>query len=313
MAVKVIRLGQRSSAAAVLEAELQVLCRLHHPRVLILMGISRDLPSESLGSLALVTEHMTQGSLFHVLHETDIETEGGTENKPVPLSQKLQWARDIADGMRFLHHSGLIHRDLKTANVLVDEAGRCKIADFGMSKFREQSMSHVTGMVGTVAWTAPEVLLGGAMMYQSADVYSYGVILWELLTGQVPWEGCQMPQIIIRVAVQHETLTFPASSSAPAAAANATAFEMQNLAQACFGPPDARPSFDVLFVTLQQLLLDQKRAEDQSARACPATLVCPICHPRPSHHVRRLLLRPSVHRYLAGDWRSVSHDWSAAG
>ena len=63
--------------------------------------------------------------------------------------------------MQFLHSRGLFHRDLKSANVLVDGAGRCKVTDFGLSKFRDLSKSHMTGIIGTVAWTAPEILSDG--------------------------------------------------------------------------------------------------------------------------------------------------------
>ena len=63
-------------------------------------------------------------------------------------------------GMKYLHSSRIIHRDLKSLNVLVDGGGRGRICDFGLSSTRPQAASHVTGVVGTVAWTAPEVLKG---------------------------------------------------------------------------------------------------------------------------------------------------------
>jgi serine/threonine protein kinase len=132
------------------ESELAVLTSLRHPRVLTLMAICLDpLPTE--GSVGLVTEYMECGSLFNILHGGEQEQSTAqrgsnrAEVRPETDFMKARCALDVADGMRFLHGSGLIHRDLKSGNVLVDGDGRCKIADFGTSKFREEAMTHVTG------------------------------------------------------------------------------------------------------------------------------------------------------------------------
>ena len=84
-----------------------------------------------------------------------------------------------------------------------------------------------------------------------------------------------MPQIITRVVVLHETLAFP-EGPPPDAAGTATAAAFQDLARACFGAPDSRPSFDALYVRIKQLLLEQKRAEDLIAKECPEMFLCPI-------------------------------------
>jgi len=84
---------------------------------------------------------------------------GGAGWRPSLTAEKIHIVLDIADSMRFLHSSRVVHRDLKSSNVLIDVGGRAKISDFGLSRTRDASMSHVTGVVGTVAWTAPEVLL----------------------------------------------------------------------------------------------------------------------------------------------------------
>jgi serine/threonine protein kinase len=93
---------------------------------------------------------------------------------------KLQIALDIVSGMSFLHESRIFHRDLKSGNVLIESAGRAKIADFGLSKLIDINATHAMGLIGSVAWTAPEVLQE-EVYRDSADVYSFGVILWELL------------------------------------------------------------------------------------------------------------------------------------
>eukprot|EP01035_Chromulina_nebulosa_P019496 gene19496-25384_t len=90
------------------------------------MGVVRDLQVNE-GNTAMITEFMSRGSLYHTLHESD-----STSIYPTSLIDKLKCALDIADGMRFLHQNNVIHRDLKSANILVNEEGRCKISDFGL-------------------------------------------------------------------------------------------------------------------------------------------------------------------------------------
>lgn len=112
--------------------------------------------------------------------------------------ERLTLALDVADGMRFLHHSQILHRDLKSMNVLITSENRAKIADFGLSKSKSSMLSHVTGMVGTFAWAAPENLRD-RIYRESSDVYSFGVILWELVTNQIPWGKFQSQLVYTNV------------------------------------------------------------------------------------------------------------------
>lgn len=113
---------------------------------------------------------------------------------------------DIAFGMRYLHGrpSQIIHRDLKSLNVLIDRDGAGKVADFGMSRSNSMSSSMSAGGasgIGTYAWTAPEVLDDGmSALSVKADVYAFGIIIWECLTYQRPWDGLTVPQIIKAIA-----------------------------------------------------------------------------------------------------------------
>jgi serine/threonine protein kinase len=281
VAVKCLRTDRSERALAALNAELSVLSTLHHPRVLTLMAVCRDLPA-SEGSVALLTEWMERGNLYALLHggsgasgtsaSASASASGAAvvegvdrQRFPATLVQRLRLATDIADGMRFLHESRVIHRDLKSHNVLVDADGRAKIADFGLSSTRELSASHVTGLIGTVAWTAPEILAGDEHMRESADVYSFGVVLWELLTGEVPWAGKPLVQVMSLVAVLGQRLPVPtASPVCPASVCN--------LLPCCFGDAQSRPSFSELFSTLSGQLMACRREEAQ----CPETFLCPI-------------------------------------
>jgi serine/threonine protein kinase len=124
---------------------------------------------------------------------------------PIPPRGTWPWqlvkrvASGAARGMAYLHHGNppVLHRDLKSANLLLDEAYTVKVCDFGLSRLKAQARS-MTGNCGTVQWMAPEVLAN--MDYdEKADVFSYGIILWELLSRECPYEGMTAIQCALAV------------------------------------------------------------------------------------------------------------------
>lgn len=255
--IKRLRGGAAPGAAAAQAAELAALTTLVHPRVCLLLGVCDDLPGQAAGpSCALVMEFMERGSLYRRLHESP-------ELPALPLEDKLRVMIDVADGMRFLHSGGLVHRDLKSANVLIDRGGRAKITDFGLSKFKQDTASKVTGAVGTPAWTSPEAMRGDPIR-DSTDVYSFGVVLWETWTRQLPWDGLDPMQIMMQVGLQNKRLEVPeASPSLPATVAE--------LMRTCFGDAAARPAFHDAYMSLQAALLQQRSRSISSAFLCPLT------------------------------------------
>ena len=109
--------------------------------------------------------------------------------KPLPLAKAVRYATDIATGMAVAHQSGIIHRDLKPANVLIDEEGLVKIVDFGVAAAQHQGDTQLTKtgyVIGSPKYMAPEQILG-KKVDERADVYSLGVILYEMLTGEPPY------------------------------------------------------------------------------------------------------------------------------
>eukprot|EP01101_Sappina_pedata_P006371 TRINITY_DN3144_c0_g1_i1.p1 TRINITY_DN3144_c0_g1~~TRINITY_DN3144_c0_g1_i1.p1 ORF type:complete len:526 (-),score=82.16 TRINITY_DN3144_c0_g1_i1:15-1592(-) len=200
VAVKKLLVGKISQQhIAEFVAEVSVLRKLHHPNIVLYMGVCTHEPD-----LCIVYEYMSKGSLWDLLH-----------NSKAPLSWKiiLKMASDTAKGMSYLHLSKptIIHRDLKTPNLLVDDYYNVKIADFGLSKTKSFT-SHMTAQTGTPGYMAPEVILGNKYC-EKVDVYSFGIILWELITRQAPYHGIPPMQVMFKVA--HENLRPPVPSRCP--------------------------------------------------------------------------------------------------
>ncbi|KHJ82994.1 hypothetical protein OESDEN_17311 [Oesophagostomum dentatum] len=108
------------------------------------------------------------------------------------------WSRQIAEGMEYLHKNKVIHRDLKSPNILFDEEGVVKICDFGTSHQQKKQNSTVMSFCGTVSWMAPEMIKKQPCC-EKVDVYSYGVVLWELLTREQPYKNINQMAIIYGV------------------------------------------------------------------------------------------------------------------
>jgi serine/threonine protein kinase len=212
------------------------------------------LPADG-GSIALITQLMERGSLYHVLHDASAQAV-----RPTSTAEKLRLALDIAEGLAYLHNNRVVHRDMKSGNVLVDGDGRAKIADFGLAAYNDHTKSYVTGVIGTYAWAAPESMNEGTMK-ASADIYSLGVVLWELFTGCKPWEGLTPMQIMNRVYNQKDRLPLPASLTRDLPAVSA-------LIAACFSEDEAlRPTADAVQAALKDELDRLPRGLDEGAVA----------------------------------------------
>jgi serine/threonine protein kinase len=136
---------------------------------------------------AMVMELMPKGSLYDLLHN----------GQPLPWPVRYNIAQDIAYGLGLLHANRILHRDLKSLNVLLDDRLRARLTDFGLAKVKSQSSSTSgsAGSAGTVAWMAPE-LFDGESCTEKTDLYSYGMTAWELTSREVPFAHVASPQII---------------------------------------------------------------------------------------------------------------------
>jgi len=189
-----------------------MLARLRHPNICLYMGACLDPPNR-----AIVTELVSRGSLWEVLRTPNLFM-GYPEMSPsLSRSQGSFWppwvVRRVLDdtcrGLTYLHsHSPpIIHRDLKSANLLLDDSFHVKICDFGLARLRDLNCT-MTANVGTVQWMAPEVLLG-QIYTESADMFSVAVVAWELFTGQCPYEGMNHLEVAIAVTQKGVRLQVP--------------------------------------------------------------------------------------------------------
>ena len=130
------------------------------------------------GNYAISMEYFPSHTLGHEVNE-----------KPLPLAKAVRYATDICTGMTVAHQQGIIHRDLKPANVLIDETGLVKIVDFGVAAAQLEGDTQLTKtgyVIGSPKYMAPEQILG-KKVDERADIYSLGVILYEMLTGEPPY------------------------------------------------------------------------------------------------------------------------------
>uniref|UniRef100_A0A7N0TSM1 non-specific serine/threonine protein kinase n=1 Tax=Kalanchoe fedtschenkoi TaxID=63787 RepID=A0A7N0TSM1_KALFE len=203
VAVKVFsKLDYADDVVLSFKQEISLMKRLRHPNVLLFMGaVTSGQP------LCIVTEYLPRGSLYQLLQKS---------------ASKLDWRRrvsvamDIARGMNYLHRCNppVIHRDLKSSNLLVDRNWTVKVGDFGLSRLKLETYFKTKSGKGTPQWMAPE-LIRNEPSNEKSDVYSYGVILWELATDKVPWENLNAMQVIAAVGFLDRQLEIPKEIISP--------------------------------------------------------------------------------------------------
>ena len=115
-----------------------------------------------------------------------------------PINVAIEYARQILSALRFAHRHGIVHRDIKPHNVLVDGEGRVKVTDFGIARAGTSQMTETGSIVGTAQYLSPEQARGGEVD-QRSDLYSLGIVLYELLTGKTPFDG----ETPVEIAMKH--------------------------------------------------------------------------------------------------------------
>lgn len=159
--------------------EASIVGELSHPSIVTLYDVGID---PSSGAPYLILEYVPGRTLEKLL-----------ATGRVPLQNALAWGKDLARALSYLHRHGVIHGDVKPANILVDERGRVKLTDFGVARL----MSHTpedNHISGTPAYLAPEQIQGVARDFRS-DLFSFGVVLYELVTGRNPFRAPSVPEV----------------------------------------------------------------------------------------------------------------------
>ncbi|KAL3640732.1 hypothetical protein CASFOL_015700 [Castilleja foliolosa] len=213
------------------KSEVRIMKKVRHPNVVLFMGAVTRPPN-----LSIVTEFLPRGSLYRLLHRS---------NNQLDERRRLRMAFDAARGMNYLHNCTpmIVHRDLKSPNLLVDKNWVVKVCDFGLSRMKHSTFLSSRSTAGTAEWMAPEVLRNEPSN-EKCDVYSFGVILWELCTMRQPWDGMNPMQVVGAVGFQHRRLDIPDDMD-PAVA---------DIIMKCWQTdPNQRPSFAEIMAALKPL------------------------------------------------------------
>lgn len=234
-----------SKARQEFKREVNTLSKIRNPNLVLFMGVALDNTN-----LCIVTEYWFGGSLFQLLHQ-DLHI-------GLSWKQKLNISLDVAKGMNYLHNAfeqPIIHRDLKSLNLLLQTPVTSstdyictKITDFGLSRENSLVNEMMTANTGTYHWMAPEVLDAKPYTHK-ADVFSYGICLYEIITRTTPYPGLNGAQIANRVVNNEER---PNMNNVPDECPSA----LKEIMIKCWAQdPDIRPTFSEVTKALKEIEL----------------------------------------------------------
>ena len=241
-----------------------------------------------------------------------------------PVNVAIEYARQILSALRFAHRHGIVHRDIKPHNVLVDGEGRVKVTDFGIARAGTSQMTEAGSIVGTAQYLSPEQAKGGEVDPRS-DLYSLGIVLYELLTGKTPFDG----ETPVEIAMKHLSATpQPPSKLRPDIPPELDMVVLRALAK---NPDDRYQSADEMEADLErvargasvaattvdtatQVLRRPAAAATAATLATAATMIAPPPLPRPMPRRRLSLKKTRTRTRTTGragrGWsRSPSSSW----
>ena len=207
--------------------EAQIVSQLSDPAIVNLYDVGIE-----NGSIAyLVMEYVAGKTLQQVLAAG-----------PIPVARACSWAADLAGALRGAHRAGVLHGDIKPANILVTEDGKVKLGDFGIARFATQ-VSRSGQLMGTPAYLSPEQILGETQSTRS-DLFSLGIVLYQMVTGIAPFEGSSVSAVCAQILSAEPV---PPSQRNPAVPAGLDHVILRCLAKS---PADRYPSADAFAASL---------------------------------------------------------------
>jgi serine/threonine protein kinase len=221
-----------------LTREAKIMAEMHSDYLVQLRGICMEAPH-----FCLVMELMPKGSLYDVLRT----------NPDWSLSVKYRIALDVVSGLAQLHEKNIIHRDLKSLNILLSDSLRAKICDFGLAKVKSEitSTSQSKGMVGTLGWAAPE-LFDEKPHTKSTDIYAFTMVLWEMMMSpyRTPFQGMTAtPLIAAKLSRGDRQETIPGTCPP----------ELSNIIRSGWKKSNERPTAQALVKSLSALFAASER------------------------------------------------------
>ncbi|XP_064465991.1 mitogen-activated protein kinase kinase kinase 12-like isoform X2 [Ornithodoros turicata] len=199
------------------ETDIKHLRKLNHPNIVAFKGVCTQDPC-----YCIVMEYCPYGQLYDALKN----------GRVIPPALVVEWSKHIASGMNYLHSRKIIHRDLKSPNILISYNDILKISDFGTSRQWNERSTKMS-FAGTVAWMAPEVIRNEPCS-EKVDIWSYGVVMWELLNCEIPYKDVDSSGVMWGVG--SNSLHLPIPSTCPEG--------FQLLMKQCWSTkPRNRPSF----------------------------------------------------------------------
>ena len=239
--------------------ELSFLSRLRHRHIVQFIGASTAPPN-----LCIVMDYCDKGSLYAYLHNA---------SKSLSAFKVLKWMSEAAKGLVYLHASGIIHRDIKSGNLFIDDGGAIKIGDFGLSKLHSNMSTNgeTMSVVGTYQFMAPELLDGQPRYTSAVDVYSFGIVMWECLTREEPFIGLSPMQIVAALLRGERP-----GDGKPSSNALGLPEEYVERMRACWdADPAARPVMTAIAPELERMYLAEKRRVIAAKRASEAPSLMP--------------------------------------
>eukprot|EP01097_Dermamoeba_algensis_P010016 TRINITY_DN7225_c0_g1_i1.p1 TRINITY_DN7225_c0_g1~~TRINITY_DN7225_c0_g1_i1.p1 ORF type:complete len:535 (-),score=119.92 TRINITY_DN7225_c0_g1_i1:47-1573(-) len=249
VAIKVPKLvNMNSERVALFRQEIATMSQIFHPNICLFLGACTEDPK----NIKIVTEKL----------EGDLQTLVRKNDPPISVFERLKLAHGAARGMAWLHGMGCLHRDLKTPNILYDKNKVSKVCDFGLAHFvepEEPFLDEENKPRGTPLYMAPEVLANKPVT-KKVDVYAFGIVMWELLTGKAPFSHHnKMKTFSHAICVLRER---PPLDALPAG----TPESCKKLMVRCWDQdPNERPDFEEIVPELASVMIDSAIADKEAS------------------------------------------------